>query len=126
MATTTDRVNELFIDARVLQADALEMLSQDRIRNAADKSWGAVKRATDALILARTGEEPRTTSQTSGGIRTLGRENEALASLRSRYSDYAHYLHAECFYDGHCEPRDYIAGLIRDAEGYIRDAQLLV
>ena len=99
------------------------MLAQDRIPNAADKSWSAVLRATDALILARTGDEPRTTAQTSGGIRALGRENEALASLRSRYSDYAHYLHAECFHDGQCEPADYITALIRDADGYIRDAE---
>ena len=31
------------------------MLAQGRIRNAAEKAWGATKRATDAVILARTG-----------------------------------------------------------------------
>ena len=123
MTTTTDRVNELFADARELHLDALEMLEQGRVRNAADKSWGAVKRATDALILARTGSEPSNTSLTSAGIRFLGRESEFLASLRSRFSEYVHYLHVECFYQGHCEPEDYITGLIRDTEGYIRDAE---
>ena len=32
-------------------------LEQGRIRNAAEKAWGATKRATDALALARTGED---------------------------------------------------------------------
>ena len=45
----TDRVRALFADARDLQADALEMLEQGLLRNAAEKAWGATKRATDAL-----------------------------------------------------------------------------
>ena len=32
------------------------MLAQGRIPNAAEKAWGATKRATSALILVRTGE----------------------------------------------------------------------
>ena len=46
----TDRVRAPFADARDLHADALEMLAQGRIRNAAEKAWGATKRATDALV----------------------------------------------------------------------------
>ena len=56
MTTGTDRIQAIFDDARELQADALEMLAQGRIRNAAEKAWGATRRATDALILSRTGE----------------------------------------------------------------------
>ena len=59
----TDRVQAVFQDARALQADALEMLAQGRIRNAAEKAWGATKRATDALVLANTGEEPERSSR---------------------------------------------------------------
>ena len=59
MTTSTDLVEAIFQDARELQADALEMLSMGKIRNAAEKAWGATKRATDALILSRTGEENR-------------------------------------------------------------------
>ena len=44
----TDQVREIFADARALQADALEMLALDKVRNAAEKAWGATKRATDA------------------------------------------------------------------------------
>ena len=119
----TDRVNELFDDARSLHASALERLEAGDIRDSAEKAWCATKRATDALILARTGGAPSTTSQTSGGIRALGQQGDALASLRSRFSDIAHYLHSDCFYDGHCEPEEFIADLIRSTSDYIRDAE---
>ena len=39
-----DRVNFLFFD------DAIEMLDQGKIRNAAEKVWCATKRATEALV----------------------------------------------------------------------------
>ena len=50
MATSTDRIGTIFQDAREIHADALEMLGQGRVRNAAEKPWGATKRATDALV----------------------------------------------------------------------------
>ena len=53
MTTGTNRIDALFQDERELLADALDMLAQVRIQNAAEKSWGATKRATDALVLAR-------------------------------------------------------------------------
>ena len=54
IVVATERVRALFADARGLQADALEMLALGKVRNAAEKAWGATKRATDALVLART------------------------------------------------------------------------
>ena len=69
MTTRTNRIQEVFQDARELQADALETLSMGKIRNAAEKAWGATKRATDALILARTGEEPERTPETGAALR---------------------------------------------------------
>ena len=50
----------LIADAWSLHEDALEMLSQGRVRNAAEKAWGATKRATDALLLERPGRPHRT------------------------------------------------------------------
>ena len=46
-----------------MHRSALEWLDARDIRDAADKAWCATKRATDALILARTGEEPGTRGQ---------------------------------------------------------------
>ena len=87
MTTSADRIEEIFRDARHLQDDALEMLTQGRIRNAAEKSWGATKRATDALILARTGEDPERTPETGAGLRTLESLDPRIRSvhLRRRY-----------------------------------------
>ena len=120
---TTDRVREIFADAKTVHSAALERLEEDDIRDAAEKAWCATKRATDALILARTGTLPTITSHTSGGIRALGQENATLASLRLRFGNIVHYLHADCFYDGRCEPREFTADLIRSVATYIQDAE---
>ena len=56
----TERVNELFDDARHMQAEAMARLADGDVRDAAEKAWCATKSATEALILARTGQEPNT------------------------------------------------------------------
>ena len=119
----TDRVREIFADAKTVHAAALERLEEGDIRDAAEKAWCAAKRSTDALILARTGTLPTISSHTSGGIRALGQENDTLASLRLRFGNIVHYLHADCFYDGRCEPWEFTADLIRSVSAYIQDAE---
>ena len=118
-----DRTAVIFADAWVLYEDAIEQLDAGKLRNAAEKAWGATKRATDALILARTGREPRTTSQTSGGIRSLARQSPELQSLRARYAIRISELHSDCFYDSDCEPEDEMAYTVRETAGFIRDAE---
>ena len=51
----TDRVAEIFADAKSGHTAALERMAQGDLRDAAEKAWCATKRASDALILARTG-----------------------------------------------------------------------
>lgn len=119
----SERATLLFADAWALHSDALEMLSQGRLRNAAEKAWGATKRATDALILERTSREPTRTSQTSSGLKALARQDTAVDSLWERFRDQVRYLHSDCFYDGDCEPEDVIVGMIHDTAGYIRDVE---
>ncbi len=121
----TERGRYIMSDAWTLYEDAIEMLDQGRTCNVADKAWGATKRATDALVLERTGEEPARTTQTSSGIRILGRQSDDLRSLHLRYVERVSQLHGDCFYDGHCEPEDYFTGLIRDTADYICDAESL-
>ena len=70
-APAQDRVAALFTDAREVHDQALERLRQGDIRDAAEKAWCATKRATDALILALTGEEPETTAMTTEGLLEL-------------------------------------------------------
>ena len=121
----TERVGFLFADARALYDDALEMLEEGRLRNAADKAWGATKRATDALILARTGEEPRTSGQTMRMIRQLRRQDPALEPLRKSYGTRQSFLHGACLYDGILEPEDDIISDVRETLEYIQEAEAL-
>lgn len=121
----TARAEALFADAWTLYEDAVEMLELGKLRNAAEKAWGATKRSTDALILSRTGQEPQRTGQTSSGIRNLSRQDAAFESLRARYVIRIAELHGDCFYDGNCEPEEVTTRTIRDTADYISDAQRL-
>ena len=113
----------LFADARGLYEDALNMLEQGLLRNAAEKAWCATKRATDALILARTGVEPRTSGQTMRRLRQLRGEDPSLEPLRKAYGTRQSFLHGACFYDGILEPADDIIRDVRETIQYIKDAQ---
>ncbi len=83
------------------------------------------KRATDALILARTGQEPRTSGQTMRSIRALRQSDPSLETLRLRYATRQSFLHGACFYDGICEPEEDLIADIRETADYIRDAEAL-
>ena len=121
------RVREVFADARALHADALDMLAEGRVRNAAEKAWGATKRATDALVLARTGEEPERTPVTSTALRALESQDPDVrrAGLVSRYYTRQGLLHGDCFYLGLCDPVADTERRIRETACYIEDAESL-
>ena len=85
----------------------------------------ATKRATDALILARTGEEPRTSGQTMRMIRQLRRQDPALEPLRLRYGHRQSFLHGACFYDGILEPEDDIIADVRETVHFIQEAEAM-
>ena len=51
-------------------------------------NWGAIKRTTDALVLARIGEEPEPTPETGDGINELAFHHPAVvrdARMVARY-----------------------------------------
>ena len=121
----TDRVNEIFADAQGLYDSAIERLEAGDIRDAADKAWCAVKRASDALILARTGNEPEKSPVTSRELRRLGDRDSGVFPLINRYAAARDFLHGDCFYLGLCEPLENTERLIRGSSDYIRDAELL-
>ena len=125
MTTTSiqDRVDELFADAHEMYAQAIERLDHGDIRDAAEKAWCATKRATDGLILARTGEEPRTTARTSDELDDLARLEPEVRSLQGRYYSRIHQLHGACFYDKHCNPDT--ERRVRETDQYISDAESL-
>ena len=121
----TDRVKEIFADARTLHSNALEMLVQGKIRNAAEKAWGATKRATDALILARTGVEPEKTPGASRGLGELALQDDGVRILVGRYYSRQSQLHGDCFYFGLCDPIEETERRIRETIRYIEDAESL-
>ena len=113
----------IFADARDVHSQAVERLQQGDIRDAAEKAWCATKRATDALILAQTGEEPETTAMTTEGLLALAMRSDAFENLVGRYFTRISYLHGTCFYNGMCGPDT--ERRIRETADYIRDAERL-
>ena len=111
---------QIFADARAMQASALEQLSAGDIRDAAEKAWCATKRATEALLLKVNGEVPPTTVGVSSGL--TGSEDgiartRKIASGTVRMKQRSSCIH-DCFYDGHCEP-------VVDTERLIRETAQL-
>ena len=119
----TSRVQEIFTDAKGMHAKALERLAVGDIRDAAEKAWRATKRATDALILACTGEKPGPTGMTSDLLDQLARQHDESNSLVGRYYSRISQLHGSCFYVGHCN--DQTEHRIRETALYIEDAERL-
>ena len=113
----------IFADARDVHAQALDRLEHDDIRDAAEKAWCATRRATDALILARTGQEPETTAMTTEGLLALAMRSDIFENLVGRYFTRISYLHGTCFYNGMCGPDT--DRRIRETADYIRDAERL-
>ena len=120
---TTDPVNDIIADAHQVYAEALERLLEGDVRDAAEKAWCATKRVTDALILARTAQQPPTTAMTTEGLLTLARESADFESLVGRYFTRISYLHGSCFYNGMCGPDT--ERRIRQTIDYIEDAAAL-
>ena len=118
----TDHALAIFADARAVHADALRLLAAGDIRDAAEKAWCATKRATDALILARTGVEPEISSETTRGLATLAAQDQSVRPLRRRYYSRHSELHGACFYLGVCDPADEVERRIRETADYISTA----
>ena len=125
MAATTiqDRIRELLADARAVHSQAIERFEAGDVRDAAEKAWCATRRATDAVILARTGEEPFTTAATTNNLDALARREPDTRQLQGRYYSRIHNLHGQCFYGGFCN--DQTERRIRETSVYIDDAEAL-
>ena len=121
--STSDRIAELFANARLVHSQAIARLDAGDVRDAAEKAWCATKRATDALILALTGEEPVTTARTTDELDALADRDPQSRTLLGRYFSRLGQLHGACFYDARCNPQT--ERRIRETAAYIDDAQNL-
>ena len=93
------------------------------MRDAAEKAWCATKRATDALILARTGEEPVTTARATSELDLLSHRDANVTPLVGRYYSRIHQLHGSCFCDGAYNVQT--ERRIQETSIYIQDAERL-
>ena len=120
----TDRSREIMADARSLQQETVRLLEQGDIRDAAEKAWCATLRATNALILARTGEEPQRTPATARMLDDLTSADARVGTLVGRYYSRQTSLHGDCFYLG-LPPTRHTERRIRETADYIMDAERL-
>lgn len=81
--TRTEKITpeELFKDAEFLYQEAIEELNKEKIRNAAEKAWGATQQATNALIVSRTGEKPQTSAMTRKILHELALANSEIEKI---------------------------------------------
>ena len=124
-AVSANEANGAFDDARAMHAAALARLAAGDIRDAAEKAWCATKRATDGLIVARTGSEPAKSPITTRELNRLAGQDPGVERLVDRYYVAQGSLHGDCFYLGFCEPIDRTELRIRGISDYIRDAERL-
>ena len=114
----------IFADADQLHRSALERMAAGDIRDAAEKAWCATVRAAEALVLARTGEQPSTSTAAGRRLRIASRTDPALRDLRRSYIERQTILHGECFYHDDCQPEE-TEDLIRETMDFIRQARSL-
>ena len=124
MAITNDAAL-IFADAHDMYNAAMERLAAGDIRDASEKAWCATKRATDALILARTGEEPPKSPDTTRALDRLAEDDPTVKILVGRYYSRQSQLHGDCFYTGLCDPLHTTQRRIRETVLYIEDAKRL-
>ena len=115
-------VSELFNDARSLHESALSLMEKGDLRDAAEKAWGAVNRATTALVLARTDRLPERSPQVTDELIYLSDDDPRLNELRRSYFDFQGTLHGRCFYWGSMDRPRVIETLIGDVGDYIQQA----
>ena len=116
-------VSNLFNDARNLHESALNMLENGDLRDAAEKAWGAVNRATTALVLARTDILPERSPEVSSGLADLADDDFRLVDLRNAYFIHQGLLHGQYFYAGRLGKPSTVMSEIRSVGDYIREAE---
>ena len=125
MTTVEAEAAAIFDDALRMHAAALERLAAGDLRDAAEKAWCAAKRATDALVLIRTGRLPPRSPDTTRALRKMAAADPSVRNLQDRYFTRQAALHGDCFYSGNCEPVEDTERLIRETGEYIQDARRL-
>ena len=122
----TATVNELFQTAHHHHAQALELLDQGHLREAAAQAWAAALTATNALLLARTGQVPEDLRAANVLMQQFARDNPSRRPLLTHYNLLRDFLlHQDGLYDFSSILAGGIAVDIRDAGAYLREVEKL-
>ncbi len=124
MTTAEADPTPIFADADAMSDAAHARLAAGDLRDAAEKAWCATIRATEALVLARTGQEPARSTHASPRLTLLAQSDPALIDLRRKYNDRQNLLHGDCFYHEFC-PIPGTEQLIHETSDFIHQAQHL-
>ena len=119
-------------DARNLFYEAIKELERGKgaedtyaLRDAAEKAWGAMVQATNALIRKRGFPQPKTHRERRILLSTLEQLDphiEALG-LRDRFSAREKTLHEDCFYERICPIESLEKEIKEKVKSYIEDVE---
>ena len=116
-------VQSLFDDAKNLHQFALKIAGEGDLRDAAEKAWCAVNRATTALVLAKTDVRPERSPQVTDGLAYLADDDFRLVDLTNAYFAYQGRLHGRYFYDGKLDSPSTVTSEINRVGNYIQEAE---
>ncbi|MEA2089909.1 MAG: hypothetical protein U9O89_04025 [Thermoproteota archaeon] len=111
-------------DAESLYEESIKELKAKKIRKAAENAWAATLRATNALILSKTGKLPEYVPETRNQLEELALKDPEIEKLVGRFYTRETFLHGHCFYLGICPPRP-VERRIRETKQYIQDVKKL-
>lgn len=96
------------------------------LRDAAEKTWGAVTLATNDLLESFGRRVPSGTGARKSELNGLERRYRRFRALRilDRFSSMAATLHNDCFYDGDCR-LPLVPDVIEDAREFLDDVESL-
>ena len=96
------------------------------LRDAAEKTWGAVTLATNDLLESYGRRAPSGTGARRSELHAIERRNRRLRQMRllDRFMALENLLHKDCFYDGNC-PLPIVPDFIVGAREYLNDVESL-
>ena len=124
MTTVEANVALMFEDAHRLADAAQERMAAREVRDAAEEMWYATLRATEAMVLARTGLEPGTSDETGLRLQKLYSVDPAVWDFVILYYSRMGLLRDDCLCDGYWNP-GIIELLVGRTADYLRDAERL-
>ena len=130
----TERTYIIFAEARAIYNEALKLLDKadeywdrDLLRMSAEKTWTAALLATNAFILARTGEEPEPNDDdgTHKRLLHLYKEIPDWEVFTGRYAGISHDIYQQAVVEGNLDPVYLLIHDIRQTADYIQECERL-